>query len=375
MDIWIWKWIKNSWIGIFFATYAFCRSPDSEIGLFQYVLHNPRELANKQTNQRANPQNNENKQADHFLALAYSLHALKKISWSMLKNKWEVSSFGKRVINIDCSISICLISFHIRNHWKTKPFRENFSNPIVWIRLLHNLENSIALFLRVMRLLAKFNCSRYVSTLRVLRSGRQLPLDFPGQQQMWRRMLSAFEFSGAQSVQKSGGEGGLGVWWIRNPPYTFVRFVTGCTLPTPLFLSFTRFSCFSSFIVVCSSAVIICRFILRHMWPGITLLDFPHCQLFQLSVLSLLSASFFPFIRAEKWAQFMRSAPMGGRRQGKPPRLSHRWNKITKLTSHTSALLKIVEKIIIYKKLIKSSSCPIHFIKSMPTVNFLTYIY
>jgi len=59
-----------------------------------------------------------------------------------------------------------------------------------------------------MRLLAKFNCSRYVS--RVLRSGRQLPLDFPGQQQMWRRMLSAFEFSGAQSVQKSGGEGGLG---------------------------------------------------------------------------------------------------------------------------------------------------------------------
>lgn len=114
---------------------------------------------------------------------------------------------------------------------------------------------------------------------------------------------------------------GRGAWGLvdKEPPYTFVRFVTGCTLPTPLFLSFTRFSCFSSFIVVCSSAVIICRFILRHMWPGITLLDFPHCQLFQLSLLSLLSASFFPFIRAEKWAQFMRSAPMGGRRQGKLP--------------------------------------------------------
>lgn len=58
------------------------------------------------------------------------------------------------------------------------------------------------------------NCNRNASTPRVLHSGRQLPSNFPGQQQMWRRrcrMLQAFEFpAGRKSrmgkvVREEGG--------------------------------------------------------------------------------------------------------------------------------------------------------------------------
>lgn len=149
------------------------------------------------------------------------------------------------------------------------------------------------------------NCNRNASTPRVLHSGRQLPSNFPGQQQMWRRrcrMLQAFEFpAGRKSrmgkvVREEGGSCVL-LLVVHSQHHYFVHLLDFRAFHPLLLFARVPLSFVGLFCAICGWGFPLPLSISPPPFPSSPLLS---C------------------ILGKEWAQFMPSVPLGAPRQGKP---------------------------------------------------------
>lgn len=171
------------------------------------------------------------------------------------------------------------------------------------------------------------NCNRNASTPRVLHSGRQLPSNFPGQQQMWRRrcrMLQAFEFP-------AGRKSRMGKVVRRREVRAFC-----CLLYIPNTIISFIYSIFVLFILYC--CLLECRYHLSVYFAPYVAGGFLSLSLSLLLLFLLLL--FYPV----SWVKSGRSLclqfhwELPGKEN--PPSLTPSMEKITKLTPRKCTLVE-----------------------------------